>query len=262
MNEQIYEINVKRFIQSTEFQLRKLCECVKKINEFQTYEDWRNVKQAQQNGSQIIKRIRSDIKEILKIRLQIVEQLNDKSSSQIVNKIDDQLKDISKRVEHQASEIDSIHAPYYTYELKNQDYMLQTGCIGMEPFQYELKKNDTLAKEKDLCDAYNQLQKDCEDLQTIMQTFSNEIFAQKPTIDSIESNIIATQSNVNVGASSLREALNYKVFTTAAGGAMIGTMIGGPVGFLAGAKLGAVAGLGSGVIGFFVAKKLRSPETL
>ena len=36
MEEQKYEINVKRFIQSTEFQLNKLTECVKKINEVRT----------------------------------------------------------------------------------------------------------------------------------------------------------------------------------------------------------------------------------
>jgi hypothetical protein len=39
--------------------------------QFQSYEDWKNVKHAQQNASQIIKRIKSDIKEIVKIRTQI-----------------------------------------------------------------------------------------------------------------------------------------------------------------------------------------------
>ena len=38
---------------------------------FQEYEDWKNVKKAHQNASQIIKRIKSDIKEIKKIRNQI-----------------------------------------------------------------------------------------------------------------------------------------------------------------------------------------------
>jgi hypothetical protein len=38
---------------------------------FQTYEDWQNVKAAHLNASQIIKRIKSDIKEIEKIRNQV-----------------------------------------------------------------------------------------------------------------------------------------------------------------------------------------------
>jgi hypothetical protein len=38
--------------------------------QFQQYEDWSNVKQAHQNCSQIIQRIKSEIKEMEKIRSQ------------------------------------------------------------------------------------------------------------------------------------------------------------------------------------------------
>ena len=40
--------------------------------------------------------------------------------------------------------------------------------------------------------------------------------------------------NVNAGSNSLKAALNYKTVTTAASGALVGTIIGGPIGFLAG----------------------------
>lgn len=169
MDEQRYEINIRRFIQSTEYQLKKLAECVHKINEFQRFEDWKNVKQAQQNASQIVKRVKSDMKEMLKIRSQVLENLDDKSSSAIVNKIDEQLKEISKRVDHQVNEIDSINAPYYTYEMKNQMDMLETGFVSAMPYQYELKRNDNIAREKDICEAYQQLQRDCEDLNVSLQ---------------------------------------------------------------------------------------------
>ncbi len=33
MDDQIYEINIKRFIQSTEFQLQKLTDCINRLNE-------------------------------------------------------------------------------------------------------------------------------------------------------------------------------------------------------------------------------------
>lgn len=33
MDDQLYEINVKRFIQSTEYQLKKLNECISRLNE-------------------------------------------------------------------------------------------------------------------------------------------------------------------------------------------------------------------------------------
>lgn len=33
MNDQIYEINIKRFIQSTEFQLNKLKDCISRLKE-------------------------------------------------------------------------------------------------------------------------------------------------------------------------------------------------------------------------------------
>lgn len=260
MDDQIYEINVKRFIQSTEYQLKKLSDIVRKINEFQTYEDWRNVKQAQQNASQIVKRIRSDIKEISKIRSQIILQLHDKSSSLIVNQIDEKLKEISREVGVQANTINSINAPYYTYELKDSNLMLETNYVSPDPFSYQIKKNETLSKEKDLCDAYHQLQKDCEDLQVIMNTFSKEIFAQKPTIDSIERNVSETEVQIESGSLNLRRALDYKILSTSAGGAIIGSLVGGPVGFVAGAKIGAVCSVGTGLIGYFVARKLRTPE--
>ena len=93
-----------------------------------------------------------------------------------------------------------------------------------------------------------------------MHTFSKEIFAQKPTIDTIEKNVTEAHSNVEAGALSLRQSLNYKILNTAAGGALIGTCLGGPVGFIAGAKLGAIFGVGSGILGYFLAKRLRKTE--
>lgn len=93
-----------------------------------------------------------------------------------------------------------------------------------------------------------------------MNTLSTEIFAQKPTIDSIERNVNETEVRIESGSLSLRQALNYKILTTSAGGALIGSLVGGPVGFIAGAKIGAACSVGTGLIGFFVAKKLRTPE--
>lgn len=59
---------------------------------------------------------------------------------------------------------------------------------------------------------------------------------QKGTIDSIESNVLNTQGHIESGSKSLKAALTYKAFGSAAGGAMIGTLVGGPVGFIAGYK--------------------------
>ena len=67
-----------------------------------------------------------------------------------------------------------------------------------------------------------------------VKTFSKPKKKQAPTIDSIERNIIGTQANVDSANSNLKTALKYKAFSTAAGGALIGTAIGGPIGFLAG----------------------------
>jgi hypothetical protein len=59
--------------------------------------------------------------------------------------------------------------------------------------------------------------------------------AQKPTIDTIERNVINASENIEAGSHSLQSALNYKTMTTAAaGGAVIGTLVGGPIGLIAG----------------------------
>lgn len=67
-DDQIYEINIKRFIQSTQYQMQKLDDCIKRMKEFQQFQELSNVRLAQQNASQTIKRIKNDIKEIEKIR--------------------------------------------------------------------------------------------------------------------------------------------------------------------------------------------------
>jgi syntaxin 17 len=62
---------------------------------------------------------------------------------------------------------------------------------------------------------------------------------------------------LETGSSYLGDSLKYKAFGTAASGALIGTVVGGPVGFLAGAKLGAIVGIGTGTIGYLAARYLR-----
>ncbi|CAF0973397.1 unnamed protein product [Brachionus calyciflorus] len=260
MDEQLYEINIKRFIQTTEYQLNKLKDCINRLREFQSYEDWKNVKQAHLNASQIIKRIKADMKEIEKIRDQIVAQLNNKSSSQIVNKIDEQLKEIARKLHTETMEIESLAAPYHQFELKYQDYFLETGFPAPEMLQYKVEKNEFISQDKELCNSYEQLIRDCEDLKYLMERFSDELYRQKPTIDSIEKNLSTTQELVEEGQNNLRLAVSYKAFTTATGGAFIGTLLGGPVGFIAGAKLGAIAGLSGGVFGYIVSKYMNKPN--
>jgi hypothetical protein len=40
MDDQIYEINIKRFIQSTEFQLQKLTDCINRLNEVDRFKSY------------------------------------------------------------------------------------------------------------------------------------------------------------------------------------------------------------------------------
>jgi hypothetical protein len=56
------------------------------------------------------------------------------------------------------------------------------------------------------------------------------------------------------GSSNLKVALKYKALGSAASGALVGTIVGGPVGFLAGAKIGAIVGFSGGAIGYLVAR--------
>ena len=46
--------------------------------------------------------------------------------------------------------------------------MMTSGLVGPNIFEYAIQKNEFLAKETDLCDAFHKLQKDCDDLKTIM----------------------------------------------------------------------------------------------
>lgn len=119
MNDELYEVNVKRLIQSTEHQLKKLSECITRSREFQQYEDWGNVKKAHVNASQIIHKIKADIQEIEKVREEVVSQLEDKSSNMVVNKIDEQLKDVTRRLKRETMQIESLSAPYISFVPKD-----------------------------------------------------------------------------------------------------------------------------------------------
>ncbi len=64
---------------------------------------------------------------------------------------------------------------------------LETNYAGPGLFDYHLQKNEYLAEDKDLCNAYDQLQKDCEDLKHLMEIFSNEIY-----VNTLKKHCIAT----------------------------------------------------------------------
>lgn len=50
-----------------------------------------------------------------------VSKLENKSSNPIVNKIDGQLKEITRKLKRETDEIESLSAPYHKFELKNQN---------------------------------------------------------------------------------------------------------------------------------------------
>lgn len=43
-------------------------------------------------------------------------------------------------------------------------------------FQYKIEKNEYLAQDEELCNSYQQLLKDCEDLKFLMEKFSEELY--------------------------------------------------------------------------------------
>ena len=47
--------------------------------------------------------------------------MENKSSSPIVSRIDGQLKEIAANLKKAAEQIETLEAPYHTYELKDQD---------------------------------------------------------------------------------------------------------------------------------------------
>ena len=59
---------------------------------------------------------------------------------------------------------------------KNSKVFLESNYTGPGLFDYHLQKNEYLAQDKDLCNAYDNLQKDCTDLKRIMEVFANEIY--------------------------------------------------------------------------------------
>ena len=50
-----------------------------------------------------------------------VSQLENKASNPIVSRIDVQLKEIAANLKSLAQQIETMEAPYHTYELKDQD---------------------------------------------------------------------------------------------------------------------------------------------
>lgn len=75
-----------------------------------------------------------------------------------------------------------MSAPYYKFELADQNLMLQTEFNPLQMTNYQLVKDENIANDKKLCDAYDQLQKDCEDLNVLMKILAKEITVNKKLI--------------------------------------------------------------------------------
>ena len=137
-----------------------------------------------------------------------VLNMADKSSSAIVNKLDEQLKKYIVRVVEQTEEIDGLLAPYYSYQMTNYDcnvYIFRpyhivyidfkciqnavfcfvlflsdvvSGEMGGASFNnFEIVKNDYIAEDKELCDAFKQMQQVSVYHQLlIIYTFSSDFY--------------------------------------------------------------------------------------
>ncbi|XP_072572953.1 syntaxin-17 [Paramormyrops kingsleyae] len=108
-----------------------------------------------------------------------------------------------------------------------------------------------IPEHQNAAESWESLEEDLQELNGLVNEFSELVHSQQGKIDSIEDNISRAAGNVEEGTQSLGKAAKYKMAVLPLAGALLGGVVGGPLGLLAGFKaVGVAAAVGGGLLGF------------
>ncbi|KAJ8674007.1 hypothetical protein QAD02_005269 [Eretmocerus hayati] len=221
------------------------------IKKYQAAQDWERVYVEQISASRIVKQLKQLLYEMDTLRNQVMDcdiatfdKLTMKSKTNTLNGIKEytELELNLPLVERQ---------PTASENQSQQQMQLDNRYMQVQAEQEDLERQQACLE------AWNALQTDLQDLQTLFVDFNKMVHEQGELVNRVEDNVEETQHNVSNGLKHLQQASKYKVVAYPLVGALLGTCLGGPVGFLAGMKFGGLTAVGGGLLGLKCGKILK-----
>lgn len=246
------EISVKKFIKVITIDIDRLQQHRLNVEKFNRISDWNALHRENINATRTVQQIKANIKEIKKLRNQVLEEDIEKFDNRTEPMVQQAIQTLQDFV-NLNTELSQTYDDSEVF-LERTLSENELDISGME--QLHQIPDNSQAEE-----SWENLHESLIELNSMVHEFSSAVQTQQETIDRIEDNIDKAHSEVQKGAFQLGKASKYKTAIFPIAGAVIGTVVAGPVGLFAGAKIGGALGLGiGGTAGFFGGKYLKNRQ--
>lgn len=246
------EISVKKFIKVITIDIDRLQQHRLNVEKFNRISDWNALHRENINATRTVQQIKANIKEIKKLRNQVLEEDIEKFDNRTEPMVQQAIQTLQDFVNLNTELSQTCGDSEVFLERTLSENELDIS--GME--QLHQIPDNSQAEE-----SWENLHESLIELNSMVHEFSSAVQTQQETIDRIEDNIDKAHSEVQKGAFQLGKASKYKTAIFPIAGAVIGTVVAGPVGLFAGAKIGGALGLGiGGTAGFFGGKYLKNRQ--
>lgn len=246
------EISVKKFIKVITIDIDRLQQHRLNVEKFNRISDWNALHRENINATRTVQQIKANIKEIKKLRNQVLEEDIEKFDNRTEPMVQQAIQTLQDFVNLNTELSQTCDDSEVFLERTLSENELDIS--GME--QLHQIPDNSQAEE-----SWENLHESLIELNSMVHEFSSAVQTQQETIDRIEDNIDKAHSEVQKGAFQLGKASKYKTAIFPIAGAVIGTVVAGPVGLFAGAKIGGALGLGiGGTAGFFGGKYLKNRQ--
>jgi len=245
------------------------------IEKFANERRWKDLNMEQINASRTVQQLKATIRELDKVKDQLVEtDVNafkkriEPTRNEALEAIQEfsRLYDVISRqvqdslLEAQNAEGDLVEVPLQSPPTsRGNSPQINTFEEGSLMGNIQIRDNQREHEEIAVCQSWDHLRDGLVELNSLVKDFAVVVHNQQEMVDNIEDNIEKAHENVREGTGFLAQASKYKAAAIPVGGAIVGGIIGGPIGLMAGFKLaGVAAAVGGGIAGYTGGKYLKN----
>ncbi|XP_033110183.1 syntaxin-17-like [Anneissia japonica] len=240
------------------------------IDKYRQQLEWDKLNNEQINASRTVQQLKSNIKEMQKLRNQIceadVEEFDMRVQPTQIQAIEAVINFMGENEEVESIFGESSHDDLGIFGQADSSTKLAAGSqenlgdyensvaeTGFTTQTQEEEEGSRASKE-----SWRHLQQGLIELNSIIQDFALLIKGQKEPVSSIEDHIDSAQANVQKGTMHLLKATRLKTALFPVTGAVVGGLVGGPIGLYAGMKIGLLATGGGVIVGYAGGRVLKT----
>ncbi|XP_071942735.1 syntaxin-17-like isoform X2 [Antedon mediterranea] len=241
------------------------------IERYQQQLDWDKVNNEQINASRTVQQLKSNIKEMQKLRNQIsesdLEEFDQRVQPTQIQAIEAVINFMGENEELECLFKESEGDKFGVFGQEESSTRLRLSIeenvdsyensVAETRFTTQAQEEKKEGKEASQ-ESWKHLQQGLMELNSAIQDFALMVKGQKEQVSSIEDHIDSAQANVKKGAMHLLKATRFKTAILPLSGAIVGGLVGGPIGLYAGAKIGLLATGGGALVGYAGGRVLKT----